>query len=579
MNWFKIIIFFLILCQNLKAQTNTYIADSLDLLGEYEKSLEYRTKALAEKKVKENSSFLQAKWYYTKSCVYETYGGQTNHRKALGASLKAKKIVEAISLKNNKYAYFHHLILNRIYHQYGWTGHWDKALKYANENYQVLTDTFPNYHQKVLYILDDLGYINSVLEFPERANYYYNLSANLYKKYHPENIIDVYKNSLRIIDNYNKLGLKQKEFDLLNDAEHYWESLSDEDEYADYLFLVYKKLANWYAFYGNTALAESYLLKQEQLFNYIKFTHKETETSDINRRDLCAINESFIELYLKKNDYLKAKIYIDKNKQLLNGITELFRWDVEHRANLFLYEANLPDTNYRTAEQSFLNALDLIKKNKTRFTFNTLFYELELFRFYIANNKKEAALQQFDIIVKNHKLDAHLQSEINFQKAFLKEALGSDTITALGIKKAISFLTKTYSLNITLHTIKVEDLQEYYTFNVVDNLIKSANFYLKWYNRSNKQEHLQTAYNLFFLASNVFQKIYNGDAFNQNLYKYYKEIELGLLKTNGLLNQNKTATNTKTIETLENMSSKLTWSKFVYGKSRKSLKVPDSIAK
>ena len=143
----------------------------MDLACEYSESLKYRELAL---KTNGTSKVLKAKWCYTQSCLYESKGGQDNHRKALEYSIGAYKLTNEIG--SDKNVFFQYLILNRVYHQYGYLGKWKQALSYAKKDLEVLLDTLPVEHIRALRIFDDLDYIYTLQGDPEKVNDYYEKS-------------------------------------------------------------------------------------------------------------------------------------------------------------------------------------------------------------------------------------------------------------------------------------------------------------------------------------------------------------------------------------------------------------------
>ncbi|WP_223034172.1 CHAT domain-containing protein [Hanstruepera marina] len=561
--------------QQNKFLNNTFIADSLDKVGEYEQSLKYRNLALEEPgHTSHYINYLNAKWHYTNSCILETKGGRKNILEGLEHSKKAYQLVGDMTSKNDNKLFFKHEILNRIYHQYGYTGQWQETLIHAKKDYSVLRDTFPEHRIEILYILDDLGFIYSKLENPEKSNEYYLRSFELYKEYHPENLKDVYLNNNRIINNYRKLGLKNEEFKLLAESENYWDNTYKEDDAFFQRFNFYDKLADWHINYGNKELAESYLFKKEELFDSVADSRKKTEKITLVRRERVNLNENYIKLYLKHKDYDKAKRYIKETNELLKDSTDKYRWDVISKANLFLNESKMPDVDFNTGEDFLKSALNLITKNTEEYNINPIQYQIELFDFYVKHAKKEQALKLLEVILQNEELTNHDKLQLLFKKAFLlQNSLPFDEVET-HIKIAFSVLLNSPNSSFDLKTLDIEEFNEFYTFDILNNILEVANLYLQEFNATNDTEYLDTAQNLFALSSRFFERIYKGDAFNENLYNSYKSIEEGLL--NCVLSKPSIELFDETLEALENNSSRLTWSKFIYGKNGK-MNVPDSL--
>lgn len=574
MNFLRL--FLLIICFNAFSQTNVSksnakIADSLDTEGNYEEALKYRNLTLKETRYsKDYKTYLKARWHYTKSCALETVGGKKNILEGLEHSKKALRIIESIPSTINKHTFTKYLIVSRMYMQFGYTGQWQKTLKYAKKTYNILRDTFPDHKIEVLHTLDNLGFIYTKLENPEKSNEYYEYSFKLYKKHHPENLKDVYINNYRIINNYRKLGLKNEEFKLLNDSENYWVNKYKEEDAFFQQFKIYERLADWHINYGNKNVAESYLFKKEELFDSVSNSRKKAEKIALTKRERVNLNESYIKLYLKHKEYDKAKHFINKTKEILKDSLKKYRWSVVRRVNLYVEESKLPNISYSNAEKLLKASLSLIKKSKDLYYINPLQYQEALFDFYATHKKKEKALELLKEILKNKELTKHSKAKLLFKKALLSQ----NEDTEIHIKTAFTQLLKSPNEPLNLKTLEIQQLHELYTFDILTSILNAANFYLNRYKTSNTKEHLDIAHNLFILSSNFFGRIYKGDAFNDNLYKSFKIIEEGLINC-ALLNPTEKIYN-EIIEAIENNNSKLTWSKFTYGKSSK-INVPDSL--
>ncbi|PNQ72788.1 hypothetical protein C1T31_09765 [Hanstruepera neustonica] len=572
MDYLRLLFFCLLplfgISQESHSLSNTTIADSLDNIGEYDESIKFRKLALDEPNHSTNyKTYLKAKELYTKSCILETRGGRKNILEGLEKSQEAYRLVENIISEDDRKLFFRHLILNRIYHQYGYTGQWKEALIEAKKNYEVLRDTFPEYKTDILYVLDDLGFINNKLDNPEKSNEYYERSFKLYKEYYPENLKDVYLNNNRIINNYRKLGLKNEEFKLLEESENYWTNIYDGEDVFFQRFNFYDKIADWHINYGNKELAESYLFKKEELFDSVANSRKKTEKIALIRRERVNLNESYIKLYLKYKNYNKAKHYIEETKELLRDSIDKYRWNIVSKANLYLTEAKMPDVEFDKAESLFKKALSTVVDNKEKYYVNPIQYQIELFHLYANHHKEEAALEIMDVILDSEEVTDHDRLQLLFKKAILLK-------DEAHIKEAFSSLLKSPDSSQEFKNLDIKDFHEYYTFEILNGILGVANIYLEWYHTSNKVEYSETAFNLFMLSSKLFERIYKGDAFNDNLYNSFIDIQDGLLHS-ALLNPSKKNFD-RTLEAIENNSSRLTWSKFIYGRNIK-VNVPDSL--
>lgn len=558
-------------------QNNTSIADSLDIIGEYDESLKYRELALEEKNhTKDYKIYLKAKWHYTKSCIYETIGGQDNHREALKNSLEAKRLISKITTEQKKYYFFNHQIANRYYHHYKWLGKLEEALIGVNEEYNFLKDTLPEYDIRILYTIDSRGILNTLLEDPERANDYFLWSLPLYKKYHPENLHDIYWNYTEMVVNYRRLGLRNEEYRLLVDSENYWTNISKAENAYYYQNEIYKMLVNWHAYYGNYDVAESYLYKQEKLFDSISNFHKPTEKEDLIIRRLLSINLDYAELFLNKGDFEKAKEALKKLNKLLKNSKSYFRWEVEGKIKSYFFESQLPEKNFQQSEHLLLKAIDLAKTTRESHFIEALPYEIKLYELYVENNIQNKALAKLsDILSYENEVDDNLKFRLLCLKAGILGNTQDYNVLEKEYKTAFSLLLNNPESRLTFSNLKINQLKEFYTYSTLNGILQIANFYLDWHNDTNKKEHVENALNMYLLASDFFGKIYVGDKYNPNLYEYYKKIEKGLV-TCTMSTSNMTSANS-CIEAIENNASKLTWSKFIYNKSKHSLNITDSI--
>ena len=551
-------------------QTYTQLADSLDLAGEYSESLKYRELVL---KTNGTSKVLKAKWCYTQSCIYESKGGQDNHRKALEYSIGAYKLTNEIG--SDKNVFFQYLILNRVYHQYGYLGKWKQALSYAKKDLEVLLDTLPVEHIRALRIFDDLGYIYTLQGDPEKANDYYEKSHILYRKYHPGDSAEIYVNSDRVAENYKSLGLRQDEFRLLSAAENYWNHLSSHKEAFYQRFITYRKLADWYNFYGDYKLAENYLNKQEKLFDSVSVLHKKTEQKALDRRDLLAIYADYIQLYYNTEDFNKAEEYIALSKDLLTHSNRYYIWDVKGEINLCFLQSKLPDNTLDESIGFLKQAIELALSNKERFFTNPTPYEIELAKRYSNSGLYQKALETVSEILESETLNDHLRFQLYCQKGTLLSQLTHDGQALISYKEAITSILKNPKSVSDFSALTLEQLKAFYTYDTLEGMLKIGHFYLQLYRKEHQVSDFQNAFNSYLLASGMFSEIYIGDIYNPRLFRFYKEIEQGLIHCSLL--KNDSAIVDSSIEALENNASKLTWSKFVYNQTKQQLKVPDSI--
>ncbi|RRQ47444.1 CHAT domain-containing protein [Maribacter algicola] len=555
--------------------SNTQIADSLDLDGEHSESLIYRNLALKEKGHSEDfSKLLLARWHYTTSCILETEGGQENHKKALEHSLKAREICDWIGTDKNYY--FRYLVNNRIYHQNGWLDQWNNALSEAKKGLNILLDTLPDHHIKVLYLLDDLGFLHTVTDDPERANTYYERSYKLYKKYHPEEMAETYVNAERMAENYKKLGLRHEEFRLLSENEAYWMDDHNKSDAFFYRYKTYRKLAEWYHFYGNFELAENYLKKEEQLFDTVSNSHKKNEKQRLDKRELSQLYFNYAKLYLNSHNEEKAKEFLDKAKQQVKGATRFYTWEVKREIDLYVLESKLSGQTYETASELLNKAIDLAKKYKSQHYTNPVPLQTELFQLFKTEGNTDQALALLDDILKEPEINDNLNFQLNCQKGTLLHANGDMSEAGIAFQRAIQFILKE-GTDANFANLDIDDIKEFYNYHTLEGMLLLGDFLLASTRKNKPQKGLEEALNIFLLSSKIFDNIYIGDTYNDKLYEYYKTLESGLVSC--LEIEPKSNNIDLCLQALENNASKLTWSKFMYGKYKHQLKIPENILK
>lgn len=550
---------------------NTKIADSLETNhGQYLKSLPYRKLALEENNHSEDyKKHIEAKWNFTKSCILEGYGGLENHTEALVYSKKAREILNTSSYPS---LWFKHLIVNRIYHQYGYTQNWKMTKVEALNNLNILRDTLPDKHIKILRILDDLGFINIKLKDYQTSLIYYDKSIDLYKEYHKDNKIDLAMNYNVLANTYRSLGMRNKELNSLLLSAKYWEEL--EKRYNNSIYTTYKKLSSWYLYYGDYDLAETYLNKQYNIIDSVK--HKKAEYKFQRRHKYLDLYSNYINLNLKREDFNTAEEYIDLAENELKESTREFIEDVEFESLIYCYKSKLPSITKNESILFLKKAIDLTTTYKDHFFLDPIPYKIELFEKYKDLSLDTDSEKLLKEILENYTQENEHQQfylTANYGHLFSKK---QDYINAeIHFQKAFKLLLKVEENAIDFSTIAINKLKPFDSFEVINGILLIADSYYNRYQSGKNKKHIGIAYNLYLLASDVFNTFYLGKKYNENLYQTYKNIESGFIKI--LLNESSQEKLSKTIEALESSNSKLTWSKFLFNKQKHKLNIPDSI--
>ncbi len=561
---------FSIYSQNSNKKTNTSLADSLDLLGEYSQSLKFRSLALKENDHTTNfKKTIEVKYHYTQSCIYEAKGGQENHRKALVHSIKAREISKEITSPTTD---LKHHIANRIYHQYGYVQNWRMAQIEAQEYLKIVLDTLPEHHAATLLIFDDLGFINNKLGDYINSLKYYDKASQLYVNHHPDNKRDPAMNYSRMANNYKRLGMRQKEFIALEQCEKLWRETSEDISIS--LFSLNSKFSSWYLDYGNYELAETYLNRQAKFIDSIK--HKAAEFKHQRRSKYLALYKNYIDLFFEKKDFVNAKVYINLSEIELKESSREFIADVVYEAAIYVYNSKLPEKSSDESLELLKKAVNLITVFKDDFSLDPTGYKIELFKKYKdANRLNDAELVLKELIENYAKDNPHELFYLHTNYADLLSKKSHFSAAKNHITQALQlYLLKDEEIDDS-NLISINQIKPFYSFESIDGFLIASNYYLKQFINSGDKNNLQKAQNLSFLAADIFNNLYLGDHYNDTLYEAFKKIEKSLLhclKYNASKHEL-----SKTLEAIERSTSKLTWSKFLYSKHKQNLNIPDTI--
>ncbi|TXD82100.1 CHAT domain-containing protein [Subsaximicrobium wynnwilliamsii] len=427
----------------------------------------------------------------------------------------------------------------------------------------------------MLWIIDDLGYVSKTLYDFETSLNYYSKSMPLYEKYHPEKLADVGTNYNMMATGYKKLGLRKKEYTILKEAEFIWDNNSIEGYYVS-KFTCYEQLAVWNIYYGNFNEAEVYLRKQEGLLPNLIDNFKVTERTYLSRNFRLRIYYNYIELYFKSEDYKKAENYLQlfKNQLPKNNLKPPLE---PHFLSLYYsYLARLPNSSADEGIAHLKKAIEIIETYDGKIQLDATAIKRQLFQLQLQTKDYVAAEQSIDHLLKTSKNTNHnLQFFLLNTKANLLAQKGDHNQAENAFKKSISFLVAETDKPLQLETLGIAQLKPFYSFETVNGLILASKFYNKKHNTTQRGLALKISKNLVLLASKVFDNLYLGDRYNDNLYDSYKNIEQ---QTLSILSVNTDENDIKIhLEALENNATKFTWSKFMYSKTRPNLNIPDRI--
>ncbi|MCB0444968.1 MAG: CHAT domain-containing protein, partial [Gelidibacter sp.] len=527
-----------------------------------------------------------AKYFHTQSAYYEfeSYSYHNLNKRitketreqyldsALQSAIKARDLCLQIKNPDKKFQYD---IQNRIYHQTAYLGNWKFALEQAQLGLKILKDTLSQNNKIFVDLIYDIGFINSKLGDYSKAVEKYQLSLDLYKTIIGENNTDVAQAYNNIAVEYRNLGLHKKELESLIKAKNIWETLNNDDD-KQFLYRCYGNLFYWYSYYGDFDKAEAYILKKQKLRSD-KFA---TQPNGFlrNKEEIYQdqLNEWYDLMlhYSRKEDTIKTEFYaksiikkIKTDKPLLNFETNILIATLKFYANFI-----------KAKNKEY--ALSLLEKAiKIQQTYKEKYYTKE-FPFLLAkaellfNSEKsleaKPILETLDSVSKKQEILDRFKLFI--LKAKINHKNSQNDVAQNNFDAALSLLKTD---NTTIEQLTIDNLKPLISFEVIDGFLAMGNFYMDMFKHTNNYINLQKATHRYLLASKIYEQLYLGNHYNNTLYITYNAINTHLL--NALENYRNEKLLIKVINAIENNSSKLTWSKFVFNNQRQQLDLPQAL--
>jgi CHAT domain-containing protein len=492
---------------------------------------------------------------------------------ALQSAIKARDLYIKVKRPDRKFQYD---LQNRIYHQTAYLGNWRHALEQAHLGYNFLKDTLPKNNKIFVDLIYDIGFIYSQLGDYSKAVENYQTSLDLYRKIIGENNTDVAQAYNNIAVEYRGLGLRKKELESLLKAKSIWEQLNDEKD-QQFLYRCYGNLFYWYSYYGDFDKAEEYILKKDRL----RTIAKTTKTNRILRNKEEIYEDRLSEWYdlmlhySRKKDTVKTISYadtilksIDTNKKLLNFEERTLS------STLKLYASFIKEKNNPKALILLDKAINIQEKYQS-------IYYTKPFSFY---------LSKADLLLQTHKyLDASLvlkhlnllkdKEEISnrFKLSILNAKVAQElNETEMAKSNFDDAFTLVNTSKKDIESIEPKDLMPLISFETIDGFLAMGDFYLDQYNGKKSNSNLKKATHRFVLASKIYNQLYLGQRYNERLFTTNNAINERLL-TIALEQSNNVVLLSEIINTIENNSSKLTWSKFVFNNQRQQIQLPENI--
>ncbi|MEN8125363.1 MAG: CHAT domain-containing tetratricopeptide repeat protein [Bacteroidota bacterium] len=573
-----------------KKDSLTLLADSLDK-GDHKAALLIRKQALENFKnsSEEYFKYLEAKHYYTQSCVYENrsydYANsdpnlaltKEDRKKYLDSALnlayKARKIYKNVKKPDKQFLYD---IQNRIYHQTAYLGNWRHALEEAELGYSILMDTLGEKDRVFVNLIYNLGYINTEIGDYSMAVKYYQRSLDLYKDILGENNVDIAQSYTKIAVEYRNLGLRKKELESLLKAKTIWEKLNLDENRAS-LYNCYGNLFHWYSYYGDFDKAEEYLAKK------VKVREKEnTGLIGIARNEEEAYEEQLNEWfdlmlhYLRKKDTVNATNNIKKILNKVGPKVDILNFETKiYSLTLKYYSDILKGSEPEKALNFISKAINTQVKYRLVHPTNPIFYQLEKVELLIDLQK----IKEGDSYISQLMLDVKTYTPIELFRLFILKGkisdLLDDKISAQEyFDKALLIFDKGEKTQ--MGNVRFEDLKPIISFESVDGFIQMGDFYFNIFKEKGDNSNLKKAFYRYTLASKIFNDLYLGEQYNNTLYYSYSMINQRLLLCANE-DQNNKELLMKTINEIENNGSKLSWSKFIFNNERKQIKLPERL--
>lgn len=567
----------------------TILADSLHNEGSYGRAIAIRKQAIKSQKKasKEYRTYLEAKYYHTKSSDYE-YKSYNYHNPDKAISKKTSQqyldsaLQSAVRARDlylntkNPDRMFQYQLQNRIYHQTAYLGNWKHALEQAQLGYTFLKDTLSESDKTFVDLIYDFGFINGKIGDYSKAVENYQRSLDLYKKIIGETNTDVAQAYNNIAVEYRNLGLRKKELESLLKAKSIWEQLKDEND-KQLLYRCYGNLFYWYSYYGDFENAEAYILKKKN-FRESEFA---TQRNGFLRNKEEIYEDKLSEWYdlmlhySRKKDTLNTIFYADSIVKSIDPVKPLLNFEVITLCSTLKFRASLIQFKNKEAALKLLEqAIKIQETYKTIYYINSFPFQLDKVELLLESNRPLEAEQLLETLKASRE-----QQEItnSFKFTILKAK------TAKSLKKtneAKSNFDAAFALlknaELDLEKLTIKNLKPLISFETIEGFLAMGDFYMGLSKNESPKSNVKMAMHRYLLASKIYNQLYLGQRYNDRLFKVYNAINARLL--NAVLNTPKNEDLlAKIINSIENNGSKLTWSKFVFNNQRQRLNLPEGL--
>lgn len=569
----------------------TIRADSFHNHEDYQKALIFRKKALKSniEFPQDYRQFLEAKYYHTKSAYfehlsYDYYNPNVALSKkqkttyldsALHAAKRAQKSYNNTPRPDKKFQY---QIQNRIYHQTAYLGDWKEALKEAQLGYEILKDTLPENDKIFVDLIYDIGYINSQLGDFSKAVENYQRSLNLYEKLIGANHTDIAQAYNNIAVEYRNLGLRQKELQSLLKAKQIWENLNLAED-RNFLYKCYGNLFYWYSYYGDFEKADEYLLKKRKLRedDFSKTKYGFLRNKEEVYKDQLLENYDLMLYYKQRKDMVKANGNVSKTLKILESKTTLQDFEAKYLIAALREASKLEEGSNNEESISYLNsAIAVAEKYQQQYYTNSFPLKLQKLKLLVEIMQNQDA---------SNELISSLELGINAQDSYgqfqfwllkAKNARFSNDLTLASISYDLAFKTLLNTSKKSTDNIDFQGLKPLISFETVQGLLDMAEFHTILYSLHGDGKELEKTKMKLMLASKVYDELYLGNKYNEELYKVNNRLNAHLLEC-ALLSPKDDGFLEKALDAIENGSAKLTWSRFLFNNQRHYLEASNEL--
>lgn len=143
--------------------------------------------------------------------------------------------------------------------------------------------------------------------------------------------------------------------------------------------------------------------------------------------------------------------------------------------------------------------------------------------------------------------------------------------------QAQHYFDKAYTLlkndNDSLEHTNEVSIKPLVSFEVIEGFLRMGDLYMELNEEKNNKVFHEKAIHRYLLAATIYNQLYLGEHYNDELYKSYNAINERLLQASLKDPSNQTIL-INVLNTIENNGSKLIWSKFVFNNQRQQLDVP-----